>query len=117
MVTKSSKCKGKNGALSAYSSKLEAERAASYARIYGQDFSPYQCTKCNLWHLSPKERQTPSKECVCPDSNGKYKQLYETKEAAEKRARIILEERREKLNIYPCPRQNGWHLTHKGFGY
>ena len=118
MVTKSSTCKGKSGALYAYSSKLEAERAATDAKIrYGQDISPYLCARCNLWHLSPKDRQTPSKECICPGSNGKHKQLYETKEAAETRARIILEERGEKLNIYPCPRRNGWHLTHKGFGY
>jgi len=115
MVTKSSTCKGKNGALSTYSSEYEAECGADQARVYGKIFSPYQCIKCGFWHLSPKERQTPSRECTCTDSRGRHKQLYETKEAAEIRAQIIENERGEKLNIYECPRQDGWHLTHKHF--
>jgi len=117
MGTKSLTCYGKNGALSTYSSESEAEYGANQARGYGKNFSPYQCTKCGLWHLSPKERHTPSRECTCTDSHGRPKQLYETKEAAEIRAEIIEKERGEKLNIYICPRQDGWHLTHKGFWF
>lgn len=115
MVTKSSTCKGKNGDyLSEYSSEFEAENAATYAKgAYDKDFLPYKCHKCGKWHLSPKERQTPSRKCICPDSHGKPKQLYETREAAENRAKIIEKERREKLYVYECPRQDGWHLTHR----
>ncbi|MDR0556708.1 MAG: hypothetical protein LBG43_02390 [Treponema sp.] len=50
--------------------------------------------KSGYWHLSPKERQTPSKECIyCTDSNGKKKELYEAQEAALIRAEIIKKER------------------------
>ena len=66
----------------------------------------YPCNKCGDWHLSPAERHTPQKECsFCG------KAAYETKNAAEKRAKIIYREKKRALAIYECPYRNGWHLT------
>ena len=114
MSRKSMTCFKKDGEpLSQYSSEYEARDGASHVKYkYGLDLAPYLCSKCGYWHLSPKERQTPSKECTyCTDSNGKHKELYETEEAAKTRAEIIEEEQGIKLKVYKCPNQDGWHLT------
>jgi hypothetical protein len=114
MPVKSTICFKKNGGpLSAYSSECEAEEGASYVKYSrGLDLSPYKCSKCGEWHLSPKERQTQSKECIyCTDSKGKHKELYETMDGALNRAEIIKTERGVILNVYKCPNQYGWHLT------
>ncbi|MDR2659613.1 MAG: hypothetical protein LBC27_06450 [Spirochaetaceae bacterium] len=58
--------------------------------------------------------ETPStaKLCVhCRGSDGKEKEIYETPEAACRRAAYIKEERGVTLKIYQCPKGNGWHLT------
>ena len=113
-MAKSTTCFKKDGEpLSYYDSEYEANKGASHVRYkYNLDLSPYQCSKCGYWHLSPKNRQTPSKECIyCTDSNGKHKELYETEEAAKLRAEIIEEEQGIKLKVYKCPEQEGWHLT------
>lgn len=66
---------------------------------------PYECRACQKWHLSPKERHTPSVHC---DACGKA--LYQTEQAAEQRAHII----GTSLRVYECPYGEGWHLTSKG---
>lgn len=50
-----------------FASKLEALDSARYEKKrYGHSLLPYQCDKCNFWHLSPK-----SEECsYCTDKNG-----------------------------------------------
>ena len=114
MPFKSEKCFKKNGEpLSTYFSEYEAIDGAEHVKAeYGIDLLPYRCSKCKLWHLSPKDRQTPSKVCVyCKDSNGHSKELYETQSSAQKRAEIIKKEQRISLKIYKCPHQDGWHLT------
>ena len=100
--------------LHTYYSESEALDGADYVKKkYGSRQEPYQCEKCGNWHLSPKERQTPSKACIyCLGSDKTLKGLYETKEAARSRARIIELERGITLGIYKCPHQNGYHLTH-----
>jgi hypothetical protein len=116
MPIKSSTCFKKDGGpLSTYFSEYEANDGASHVKSqYGLNLSPYQCSKCGHWHLSPKERQTPSEECIyCTDSDGKHKELYKTQEAALNRAEIIKEERGIILKVYECPNQDGWHLTKK----
>jgi hypothetical protein len=102
--------KGKR--LSTYYSESEALDSAKYEKNeHGLDFVPYRCKKCEYWHLSPRERQTPSKECeFCTDSGGKRKQLYENREAAVKRAEIIKRESKISLTVYKCPYRSGWHL-------
>jgi len=116
MPFKSEICFKKNGEpLSTYTSKTEAVDGAKHANTnYGLDTLPYKCSKCGYWHLSPKSRQTPSKECnYCTDSSGSHKDLYKTEEAAKNRAKIIEKEQGIKLKVYKCPYQNGWHLTKK----
>ncbi|MDR0307768.1 MAG: hypothetical protein LBI42_13155 [Chitinispirillales bacterium] len=112
MITnkKSSSCFGSNGKpLSVYYSESEADEGAYHVRSeYRLNLSPYQCSRCGYWHLSPGSRQTPSTDCAfC------VKKLYETKAAAEKRAKIIEDEQGTALKVYRCPHQNGWHLTKK----
>jgi len=114
MTRKSISCFKKDGEpLSQYYSEYEANEGASYIKQkHGLDLVPYDCPKCGYWHLSPIDRQTPSKECIyCTDSHGKHKELYETEETAKIRAEIIKEEQGIKLKVYKCPKQEGWHLT------
>ncbi len=101
--------------LTEYDSEYEAIDAAEYVnRTYRLNLVPYKCHKCGLWHLSPKNRQTPSKKCYnCLDAAGAPKDLYRTREIAERRAEILYYEKGVSLNIYKCPYANGWHLTKK----
>jgi len=117
MSVKSSTCFKKNGEpLSTYFSEYEANEGASNANDqYGLDLSPYNCSTCGNWHLSPKDRQTQNKVCAyCTDSNGSHKALYNTFEGASNRAEFIKKERGIILKVYKCPYQNGWHLTKGG---
>jgi len=117
MSRKSDTCFNKlNGRpLSEYYSKSEALESASYTkRKFGQNLIPYKCDSCGFWHLSPKNRQTPSTTCkYCTDRNGNYKELYQSKSDAEKRAKILARENHVKLKVYQCPYSDGWHLTKK----
>ena len=99
--------------LSAYCSLPEAEQAADYANItYKSNLVPYKCAKCKDWHLSPADRQTPSKTCTdCISANGKPKELYTLQKDAKARAKILNKEQQVKLYIYKCPYNSGWHLT------
>jgi hypothetical protein len=115
MKIKSSSCFSKlNGTpLTAFEYEFEAEDGANHARFkHGNKLSPYKCKKCGWWHLSPKQRQTPSTQCNdCIDSNGDSKALYNSYESAEKRADILYKEQGVSLRAYECPHNNGWHLT------
>ncbi|MEZ9539750.1 hypothetical protein AB4160_16355 [Shewanella sp. 10N.286.51.B8] len=47
--------------LAQYCDAEQAQGAAEYSKeYYGNELSPYHCNKCNLWHLSPTNRQTSS---------------------------------------------------------
>ncbi len=110
MSFKSATCSGRTGEpLTEYNSEYEAQQGADYANIdYGANFIPYRCHTCGLWHLSPKNRQTPSIICgICG------KNLYKTKKDAEKRAAILKKEQGARLRVYRCPCNDGWHLTKK----
>jgi hypothetical protein len=62
--------------------------------------------------FSKEHRRTPCHTCPhCTDSHGQPKQAYESEDAAERRAEIILEERGVDLRVYECPYGEGWHLT------
>lgn len=114
----STTCQGRNGKfLKVAKTEKEAREFAAYVKQrYGNEQVPYYCKNCGGWHLSPKERQTPgSYGCGCCDESGNAKVLYNTKESAEKRAKILLKEQGKKLYIYRCPTLSGWHLTHKKY--
>lgn len=108
-------CKKKDGTpLKSYETEFEAKQAIEYVKKrYGNVQIAYKCPKCNYWHLSPQERQTPNHQSSCLDSNGKPKQAYSTYESAEMRAKIIYEERGERLYVYHCEQCGEYHLTHK----
>ena len=97
-----------------FHSEMQAKKSAKHENsLKGEDFfESYKCPKCNLWHLTPKNRKTPNEKCsVCVDSKGDYKALYYSKEGAEKRANIIRREQKIKLSVYKCPHKEGYHLT------
>ncbi len=93
MNQKSETCFGKQSKepLTEYDTEIEAEEAAEYANEnYQRNLTPYQCSKCFLWHLGLKDRQTPSKKCrFCTGRDGNYKDSYLSKEDAQRRADII----------------------------
>lgn len=49
--------------------------------------------------------------CNCKGKDGKLKNLYATREAAEENARYCQLSRGVHLNVYECPEKKGWHLT------
>lgn len=96
-----------------YQSEYEVNEAVRYVLdTHGNDVVPYLCGKCKLWHLSPKERHTPSHDCLdCTDRYGKIKQSYVTEKCALNRAKIRGKSSGKKLRVFPCPYGDGWHLT------
>lgn len=115
MSYKSNTCFSKRdgSALSTYESQEEADNGANYANEkYQRDLKAYICDKCNLWHLSPKDRETPNSICKhCTDGENKPKALYQTEGNARRRAEILYNEKAIRLNIYKCEYSEGWHLT------
>jgi len=118
-TVKSKTCVGKvsKKPLTEYRSEADAERGAAWARdAYGRDLSPYRCSRCNRWHLAPTSRRTPSYDCgYCTGADGRYKATYGSSEDAERRADILRDERGVDLRVYPCPHDDGWHLTKQGW--
>ncbi len=112
---KSKTCTGnKTGKpLTEYYTESEASEAAKYASAeYKRHLTPYLCQTCSKWHLSPANRQTPSKKCAfCAGSDGQPKDAYQTEQDAKRRATIIRKESGVSLRTYPCQYGNGWHLT------
>jgi hypothetical protein len=108
MANKSTTCFKKDGSpLTVYYSEHEAQEGAAYVNsLHGLGLVPYLCQKCRHWHLSPKNRITPSRHCSHCN-----KELYDTEEDAENRAIIIEKEREIMLSVYRCQHHDGWHLT------
>ncbi|MDA3837418.1 MAG: hypothetical protein PF574_00360 [Candidatus Delongbacteria bacterium] len=114
MGAKSSSCFSRKGkSLTEYYTELEAIDSADFIRqAHNNDMIPYRCDKCGLWHLAPKNRQTPSRKCLsCTDAQGKPKELYFSRDDAQRRAEIILREQGVSLSVYECPENSGFHLT------
>jgi len=99
--------------LKSYQCSFSAQQAADQAKInHGRVMVAYQCERCDYWHLCPEERYTPNETCdYCTSRARVPKKLYSTEEAAQKRADCLWDERRVRLDVYPCPHQDGWHLT------
>ncbi len=115
MSLKSKSCTGKKTGkpLTEYDTESEASEAAKYASAeYKRHLTPYLCQNCKKWHLSPANRQTPSKKCAfCAGSDGQPKDAYGSEQDAKRRASIIRKESGVSLRTYPCQYGNGWHLT------
>ena len=101
-------CTSRRGTpLRAFDNEFSAEEGARHALVaHGSRMLPYRCERCGRWHLCDAARHTPSHRCV-PCS----KESYETRECAERRAAILLDERGVRLRVYACPVGDGWHLT------
>ncbi len=52
-----------------------------------------------------------SKLCSCTDSRGQLKDLYHSKESAQKEIELLSGQHKPSLSIYPCPNHCGWHLS------
>ena len=115
MSLKSKTCTGKKTGkpLTEYGAESEAREAALYASAeYKRHLTPYLCQVCNKWHLSPANRQTPSKKCAfCAGGDGQPKDAYGSEQDAKRRAAIIRKESGVSLRVYACQYGNGWHLT------
>ena len=112
---KSRTCKGSSsdGALTEFDTEQEAQEGAAYIKKkHKRTLVSYLCSRCAKWHLAPISRQTPSTTCgSCVGSDKLPKESYSTEEIAEKRARILRKEQGVTLQIYRCPRGEGWHFT------
>ncbi|MFI3256794.1 MAG: hypothetical protein R3Y36_00670 [Spirochaetales bacterium] len=116
MGYKSTTCKSSLGKpLTVYESEYEAKDGAEYVTFsYGKKMVYYACQKWGGFHLAPEDRLTPSKRCSCQAEDGSFKQLYETKESAEKRANILMMEKgSKKLYVYKCEYSHGWHKKYQ----
>jgi len=115
MASKSETCVGKRTgrAVTEYWSESDALDGADHVlEKCGKRMAPYHCARCERWHLSPAERETPSFIChSCTGRNGHAKATYRTEAEARRRAEILREEQGAELTIYPCPSGTGWHLT------
>lgn len=116
---KSTTCIGKTSKapVTEYDSPEEARQSAEHSRLdHGMHLVPYQCDRCQLWHLAPKDRQTPSRTCHhCRGADGRPKEAYASEQDAQRRAAILRSERGLCLRVYACQYGQGWHLT-KGSG-
>lgn len=112
---KSFTCVGKTSGLpvTEYDSLEEAWDGAEYASAAHQnELVPYQCNRCQLFHLAPKNRQTPSRTChSCAGADGRPKEAYASLQDAQRRADILRSERGIFLRAYQCDYGSGWHLT------
>ena len=113
---KSMSCKGPNGQfLEEYHSQTAATIATEEIKeMYGNRFSPYQCGACGYWHLRTENTR---KQChLCKDSSLFQKDIYSTKEEAEKTIAWLRKEKKLQLYPYRCPHGSGWHLTKRKVG-
>ena len=115
MSGKSATCIGKQSGkpLTEYDSEQEAQEGANYAnQKYGNQLTPYACDRCGMWHLAPRNRQTPSEKCRhCSGADGKPKDAYQSRKDAQRRADILYNEQGAVLKVYECEYGQGWHLT------
>lgn len=114
MSQKSRSCRSKKTGkpLSEYLSEYEAQEGADYVKYaYKTDVIPYQCTQCKRWHLSPVKDIQNTICDYCVDQYGSLKDLYPTKQDAQKKIELLYQEQNIRLSFYKCPYYDGWHLT------
>ena len=108
---RSTSCTGTNNQfLEEYHSEVAAEIAAEETQQnYGRRVTPIRCNKCGYWHLTSTSTR---RQCMfCTDSALFLKDLYASKEEAQKTADYLRREKRVQLFPYKCPHSHGWHLT------
>lgn len=108
---RSTTCTGNNGKyLEEYHSESSALLAAEEIQEqYGNTLSPIHCRRCNYWHLVDHSIR---KQCMfCTDRGLFLKDIYATKEEAQRTADWIRRSKKIQLSPYKCPYSHGWHLT------
>ena len=116
MVKLKVKCHGKE--INGYTTEEEANSSCLYMiNKFAKEFYVYFCNNCEMYHISPKDRQTRSFLSECIDSSGQPKQSYLTENEAIIRREIILKEKGVELFTYKCEKCGYYHLTHKIFEY
>lgn len=101
-------CIGANGKpRKCYGDELSADIAAQHVlATHRKTVVSYSCRGCGAWHLTPKERYTPSHFCgQCG------KKAYDAEHFAQLRAELREHEGAGPLRVYECPYGDGWHLT------
>lgn len=58
-------------------------------------------------YVATETSEMEKQVCTCKDGNGEVKTLYTNRKEAEDIASLT----QEHLRVYPCPSENGWHLT------
>ena len=116
---KSTTCKGSNGQfLEEYHSLSAAEIAIDNLRTgrivrEGRDphlqYAPMPCSRCGYWLITPVNKK--KKSMFCTDSALFLKDIYSTREEAQKTADWMKKEKKVQLYPYKCPHGSGWHLT------
>ena len=105
------------GPLTEYETESEAWRGAVHARQrFGPALVPYQCGRCDWWHLAPRKPRIDYASlcrCVCADGRTR-KQAYNSHDEAQRRAQMLGPGGMANciLGVYRCtedPRY--WHIT------
>lgn len=122
LTMKSTTCTGSNGRyLEEYHSLAAAEIAIEQMRddvrtgrdlsVHHPAFAPVKCPRCGYWHLAPV---TTRRQCMfCTDSGLFLKDIYSTREEAQRTADHLRRVKKIQLYPYKCPHGSGWHLTKK----
>ena len=110
---RSTTCRGSNNQfLEEYHSLVAAEMAAEETKKnYGHSLIPAKCRACGYWHLTTV---TTRRQCMfCTDRALFLKDIYSTREEAQRTAEHLRKEKKILLLPYKCPHGSGWHLTKK----
>jgi len=100
------------GRLREFDRRADAIRAAKFDPLSVSAVEPYECPKCDHWHLRPVEATGPiptDGTCLqCSGRDGRPKIAHPTYESALEQA---LSTTGAQLTVYQCPHGRGWHLT------
>ena len=110
---RSTTCRGSNNQfLEEYHSLVAAEMAAEETKKnYGHTLTPAKCRACGYWHLTTV---TTRRQCMfCTDRALFLKDIYSTREEAQRTAEHLRKEKKVMLLPYKCPHGSGWHLSEK----
>ncbi len=110
---RSTTCRGSNNQfLEEYHSLVAAEMAVEETKArYGHTLTPAKCRACGYWHLTTVATR---RQCMfCTDRALFLKDIYSTREEAQRTAEHLRKEKKVQLLPYKCPHGSGWHLTKK----
>ena len=80
---------------------LEKEKSEKKIKRY------YDVPTLELEHLERMDN------CLCTDSKHQFKEIYNSEHEAEQQAKYLNDMIGVNLFVYPCPYNDGWHLTQR----